>query len=212
MTLPTSGPLSLGDIQTEFGGSPPTSISEYYNAAPGIPASGTIDFQVFYGKGVAPPEPPTQLEKWNNYVVATREATYNVLNQGQGAVNNLALNTRVAVTFPNGLRTGDMYGSPMLAATAVTAQTARWLQHIMNSEAEFNSWASGSPFPPTAIIVTGARFSGRPLSLNRNGYQSLPELGDVQCLTNVRTEWFVPSTGIAWRRDGNGVATQINLG
>ena len=36
MTLPTSGPLSLGNIQTEFGGSNPISISEYRRGA-GLP-------------------------------------------------------------------------------------------------------------------------------------------------------------------------------
>lgn len=60
MTLPTSGPLSLSDIQTEFGGSNPISLSEYYaggsyvpsgttgtNGA--VPTSGTIAISNFYG-------------------------------------------------------------------------------------------------------------------------------------------------------------------
>lgn len=50
MTLPSSGPLSLVDIQTEFGGNNPVSISEYYGAASGVPASGTISIADFYGK------------------------------------------------------------------------------------------------------------------------------------------------------------------
>jgi hypothetical protein len=53
MVLPSSGPISLNDIQTEFGGSNPISISEYYNAVPGIPASGTITFSDFYGTSSA---------------------------------------------------------------------------------------------------------------------------------------------------------------
>ena len=47
MVLPGSGEISLGDIQTEFGGSNPISMSEYYSAASGIPASGPIDFSDF---------------------------------------------------------------------------------------------------------------------------------------------------------------------
>lgn len=50
MTLPASGPLSLSEIQTEFGGTNPISISEYYAAATGVPASGTISISDFYGK------------------------------------------------------------------------------------------------------------------------------------------------------------------
>ena len=49
MALPTSGPLSLDDIQAEFGGSNPIGINEYYGAAAGIPASGTIAINDFYG-------------------------------------------------------------------------------------------------------------------------------------------------------------------
>ena len=49
MALQTSGQISLADIQTEFGGSNPISISEYYGAAAGIPASGVISIGDFYG-------------------------------------------------------------------------------------------------------------------------------------------------------------------
>ena len=58
MPLPGSGSISLNDIQNEFGGSNPISISEYYNngsfvrslgAAPNVPTSGQIAFSNFYG-------------------------------------------------------------------------------------------------------------------------------------------------------------------
>lgn len=60
MTLPSSGPLSLADIQTEFGGSNPISLSEYYAGGAYVPAgtsgtngpvpsSGTISISNFYG-------------------------------------------------------------------------------------------------------------------------------------------------------------------
>lgn len=54
MALPSSGPLSLLDIQGEFGGSNPISISEYYGAASGIPSSGQISIGDFYGASAAP--------------------------------------------------------------------------------------------------------------------------------------------------------------
>jgi hypothetical protein len=60
MPIPSSGALSLSAIQTEFGGSNPISISEYYaggglvpsgtsgtNGA--VPSSGQISFSQFYG-------------------------------------------------------------------------------------------------------------------------------------------------------------------
>lgn len=49
MALPASGAISLGDVQTEFGGSNPISISEYYSADTGVPASGTISLSDFHG-------------------------------------------------------------------------------------------------------------------------------------------------------------------
>lgn len=49
MALQSSGDISLSDIETEFGGTAPTSLSEYYDAADGVPASGDISFSDFYG-------------------------------------------------------------------------------------------------------------------------------------------------------------------
>lgn len=56
MALPVSGPLSLSQIQTEFGGSNPVSLSEYYRGGglvttnnTGVPTSGTISISNFYG-------------------------------------------------------------------------------------------------------------------------------------------------------------------
>lgn len=50
MTLQSSGAISLADVQTEFGGSNPIGINEYYGVAAGVPASGTISLNDFYGK------------------------------------------------------------------------------------------------------------------------------------------------------------------
>ena len=49
MALQSSGAISLANIQTEFGGSNPIGLNEYYDAADGIPASGTISLEDFYG-------------------------------------------------------------------------------------------------------------------------------------------------------------------
>lgn len=60
MTLPTTGALSINDIATEFGGSTPHSLSEYYAGGGlvpagttgtygAVPSSGAITIQNFYG-------------------------------------------------------------------------------------------------------------------------------------------------------------------
>jgi len=58
MALPTDGPISLWDIQQEFGGASPTRLGEYYKGgqyvlltdyAPNVPTSGPISITDFYG-------------------------------------------------------------------------------------------------------------------------------------------------------------------
>ena len=60
MAIPSSGPISLTDVQTEFGGSNPISLSEYYAGGAyvaagttgtygAVPSSGAISLRNFYG-------------------------------------------------------------------------------------------------------------------------------------------------------------------
>lgn len=53
MPIQNSGSISLLDIANEFGGTAPHSLSEYYGAASGIPASGAIQLDDFYGASAA---------------------------------------------------------------------------------------------------------------------------------------------------------------
>lgn len=49
MAMQSSGGISLGNVQTEWSGSNPISISEYYGVDGGVPTSGTISLSDFYG-------------------------------------------------------------------------------------------------------------------------------------------------------------------
>ena len=53
MPLQTSGPISLSNVGSEFQNSAPYSMSEFYGAAAGIPASGAIGLSNFYGATAA---------------------------------------------------------------------------------------------------------------------------------------------------------------
>ena len=66
MPLPSSGPLSLNDIQTEFGGTNPIGMNEYYAGGGlvpagttgtfgAVPSSGALSVQNFYGTSQTPP-------------------------------------------------------------------------------------------------------------------------------------------------------------
>ena len=41
-TLPETGPISLGQLQTEFGGTDPVGISEYYKGGTEVPDTGRV--------------------------------------------------------------------------------------------------------------------------------------------------------------------------
>ena len=62
MALQSSGSISLFNIAGEFGGSTPHSLSEYYDAADGIPASGAISVSQFYGTSSY--NGPSAVELW----------------------------------------------------------------------------------------------------------------------------------------------------
>jgi hypothetical protein len=53
MALQLSGAISLSEVQVEFGGENPISMSEYYGVDSGVPASGSISLSQFYGASSA---------------------------------------------------------------------------------------------------------------------------------------------------------------
>jgi hypothetical protein len=78
MTLPTSGPISLRDIQDEFGGPTPIRLENYYRGgayvlntdyAPNVPASGAISLDNFYGAKRTSLTTVTYDTAGNNYLV-----------------------------------------------------------------------------------------------------------------------------------------------
>jgi len=83
MTLQTSGTISLSNLQTEFSGVNPISLSEYYRggsyvelSAPtvGIPASGLVSLSNYYGKADVPPF--SAVLKWSGLI--TTDSTLDV--------------------------------------------------------------------------------------------------------------------------------------
>lgn len=80
--LPSSGPLSMSQIQGEFGGSNPISLSEYYGAASGIPSSGAISIGNFRGKSNV-----INLTSWGAW--ATGKGDWSVaLTNAPGSIGN----------------------------------------------------------------------------------------------------------------------------
>jgi hypothetical protein len=71
MALQTSGIISLSDVQGEFGGNNPASLSEYYGVDDGVPASGVISLADFYGTSAeSGPGPDPTLPPRYTYVAS----------------------------------------------------------------------------------------------------------------------------------------------
>ena len=91
MVLQSSGAISLSNIQNEFGGTNPISLSEYYGAASGIPSSGQINFSDFHGKSASVQQNTYNDLKdlrstfvSNNYNYYTSVNTIKLLIEGKG--------------------------------------------------------------------------------------------------------------------------------
>ena len=107
MALPTSGPLSLADIQTEFGGSNPIGLNEYYaggsyvrvgQTSPvsgAIPSSGPISIANFYGTTVFTSGSATYNSGSGTFTVPQGTITLNIKVNGGGGAGGAGLATGV---------------------------------------------------------------------------------------------------------------------
>jgi len=105
MPLPSSGPITIQQIATEFGGTAPHSLNEYYRggalvantpANANIPASGAIALSNFYGA--------SKSRVTVNIVISTNTQNYDVyVNRGP---NYVAGNTDVILTINSGVFLG----------------------------------------------------------------------------------------------------------
>lgn len=118
MTLPTTGPISLIDIQTEFGGVNTISINEYYLGLPNtyvpagtvgypggirtiIPSSGTISFANFYGATKRIPQLYT-FTAGTNFVPPIGMTTAQIILVGGGGQGGSAINSTFNTEFVSG--------------------------------------------------------------------------------------------------------------
>ena len=108
MAVPT-GTASLANIQTEFGGSNPISLSEYYGIASnpsGVPASGAISINNFRGKAKLTPFRYLRWRITNNGGEPYCQAAEFVLMQGGTIVNYSSLCTASNPGYSNAGGTG----------------------------------------------------------------------------------------------------------
>lgn len=113
MPLPESGPISLSDIQNEFGGNNPISITEYYRGGSlvpdtttnsSIPTSGQISFDDFYGGSILVPKSISTVTDSRSVCgtsVSTTGYFDDSLNVGSRGYSDIAGTTPLADGFYN---------------------------------------------------------------------------------------------------------------
>ena len=142
MALPSSGVLTLADIQTEFGGTNPISLSEYYrggglvpdsalNAA--IPTSGAISVGDFYGA--------------TNVITLNFATTFTgTINSGTSITIGTARSTRMVHIM--GYTPGSNIAVPSSGTIGGVTMT------ILRSVAPFRYWWQGWAKVPTGTSAT----------------------------------------------------------
>lgn len=141
MALPNTGSISLSDIQTEFGGSNPISLSEYYGVATGVPSSGSISFSDFYGKSNFDPTP--NAVNWADIVAFNTAWTVGNQQTISGISNTITLNitvddgvehthNRVAIRFNNGVSITDFGTNSNFTAVVSPNANTQFSAQIFN--------------------------------------------------------------------------------
>lgn len=132
MALQASGTIKLSEVQTEFGGSNPISISEYYGSDT-VPASGVISLSDFYGTASGP-----TIEIGDGTISdvvvspAGAVATLTIKNDGTISTSgNGGSYTDTAWADPTGVGTGDDYEIQVTATgsggTSFTGTLGSWV-------------------------------------------------------------------------------------
>jgi hypothetical protein len=124
MTLQTSGPIKFTDIQNEFGGTTPISLSEYYALASGIPSSGTISLNSFYGKRFIVYETITTNRSWTPKVNLARFIHIYVVGAGGSGGHGWAASNVGTYGNTDGVAGGAGGGAGGVAYSRISASAA----------------------------------------------------------------------------------------
>jgi hypothetical protein len=203
MALPTSGVLDLSDIQTEFGGSNPISLSEYYagglyvpsgtsgtNGA--VPTSGEIEVSDFYG---------TQ----SGITITVTEGTDNIVAIS-GSNNAQIYGFYLRDYFPNSTNTGfnNRAYTALTGSRSPASIPGATIAGLFYSP---NKWAQ----PRFYLVLQGTHSQSFVTSLNIQGYGTVATAAadgfgsgiTGNGVTGTVWQWNITTTG--W--DGSGTRT-----
>jgi hypothetical protein len=101
MTLQTSGAISLSQVQSEFGGANPVSMSEYYRGGSYVPTTGAGSYSSYQGSLQSPRYYFTGdgIVVWNNSQVANVSAGATSATAGGYTYQRGSLYTTIASKY-----------------------------------------------------------------------------------------------------------------
>lgn len=174
MPLPSSGPISLTMIQTEFGGTAPISITEYYRGGTyvpntatnaNIPTSGTISLHNFYGSAAGVPTPVYQSTTLPTATADQNALTNNLYGQSV-AISSSGLELYVSApgaTTSSGVGGGFVYRYTRPNTSSTFSQTNKF------SNTSYGAGIGAGGFFGRGIVTNT---SGNQLVVTNPGYTS----------------------------------------
>jgi hypothetical protein len=169
MAIPSSGAISLSTVQTEFGGSNPISLSEYYAGGTyvaagttgtygAVPSSGTISLRNFYGT--------------SDYIVPTISlANHDLVGTADDVV---ALTTSVHFVLDSGGMSKVDFASTSFSCDVTVDTVSQGTAGIYNIE----QWLDGGLNSDVAVYVT--QTSGSTLTVGSSALNTYLNLGTTR--------------------------------
>lgn len=189
MPLPSSGPLSLNDIQTEFGGTNPIGMNEYYAGGGlvpagttgtfgAVPSSGALSVQNFYGTSQFVPVYIEEVFKtW----------LYNGSNSAQTITNGIDLLGKGGLVWLKGINVGSQYGygDHELFDSANVGSTRRYLRSDGTDALGTNGSIATTPFTSSGFnLDAGPEINNRAGDTNVSWtFREQPKFFDIVTYT-----------------------------
>lgn len=149
MALQSSGAISLSQIQSEWGGSNPISLSEYYrNSLPSgrtnygsIPTSGAISMSNFYGTNAASAAWTTILTIGQQTIVKQTTYGYNAVGLVYGSVSDSTIDT-----FGNRFLRSLVWNGNLVSLNIDGAPNSGWTRIQIHNTSFYRSQANSSSY------------------------------------------------------------------
>lgn len=219
MTLQGSGAISFANIQTEFGGSNPIGINEYYrNGAnvtgnnTSVPTSGTIDMADFYGTSLLQPYETTDLFgdgsgrtlfRLNNTFAESQGLGNSMAGFGAGSSPVFTTNTpsnKISHSFSHQTGRQSIRTTNCRSNNDTTFTLSFWLKCSFHGSADFAiaSFAGSSIQNLIGKFNHGARFGVFPRNTSGGaGFRQMSSGGSSTILNNTWQHFMLTSNNSA---------------